>query len=171
MAEHFNIVEGEDLAGEIGFDDVLEQRQHGLIEHAAAGFKVRIDMARVRRVLPPVRELVRVCVEDRVQSERLHGAHLGDSRGTGMRRQREGYTRRRKESGDFGYPRANRTCPRLNAKRGDQPSFKWVVGSERRDTPHESTNDVRPNTPTTGDALHDCVVQWRSYAAGCAAAI
>ena len=25
------------------------------------------------------------------------------------------------------------------------------------------------NTPTTGDALHDCVVQWRSYAPGRAA--
>jgi hypothetical protein len=29
----------------------------------------------------------------------------------GMRRQREAYTRRRKKSGDFGYPRANRAGP------------------------------------------------------------
>src|SRR5216683_1251879 len=79
----FHIVEGEDLAGEIGFDDVLEQRQHGFFEHAAAGLKVRIDVARVRGILPPVGELVRVGVEDGVQSQRLHGTHLEDSRGRG----------------------------------------------------------------------------------------
>ena len=79
----FHIVEGEDLAGEIGFDDVLEQRQHGFFEHAAAGLKVRIDVARVRGILPPVGELVRVGVEDGVQSQRLHGADLEDSRGRG----------------------------------------------------------------------------------------
>ena len=80
-AGFFHIVEGEDLAGEIGFDDVLKQRQHGFFEHAAAGFKVRIDVARVRGILPPVGELVRVGVEDGVQSQRLHGARIAEERG------------------------------------------------------------------------------------------
>src|SRR4029453_15084854 len=82
-ASFFHIVEGEDLAGKIGFDDLLEQRKHGFFQNAAAGFKVRIDVARVRRILPPVGELVRVGVEDGVQSQRLHGAHVEDSRGRG----------------------------------------------------------------------------------------
>ncbi len=69
-----DVVESENLASEVGFDDVLKHGQHGLVEHAAAGFDVGIDMAGVGRVLPPVRELVGVCVENRIQAKRLHGA-------------------------------------------------------------------------------------------------
>jgi len=46
-AGFLDVVEGEDLAGKIGFDDVLEQGEHGFVEHAAAGFDVGVDVARV----------------------------------------------------------------------------------------------------------------------------
>ena len=72
-ASFFDVVEREDLAGEVGFDDVLEHGEHGLFKHAAARFEVGIDVARVRRILPPMGELVRVRVEDGVQAQRLHG--------------------------------------------------------------------------------------------------
>jgi len=39
-AGFFDIIECEDLAGEIGFDDVLQHGEHGFSEHAAAGFEV-----------------------------------------------------------------------------------------------------------------------------------
>ena len=73
-AGFFDVVEGEDLAGEIGFDDVLQHGEHGFFEHAPAGFEVGVDVARVGRILPPVGELVGVRVEDGVQSQRLHRA-------------------------------------------------------------------------------------------------
>jgi len=73
-AGFFDVVEGEDLAGEVGFDDVLQHGEHGLFKHAAARFEVGIDVTRVRRILPPVGELVGVRVEDGVQAQRLHGA-------------------------------------------------------------------------------------------------
>ena len=75
-AGFFDVFEREDLAGEIGFDDVLEHGQHGLVEHAAAGLDVGIDVPGVRRVLPPVGEFVGVGVEDRIQPQRLHEAPL-----------------------------------------------------------------------------------------------
>src|SRR2546426_1003184 len=56
-ASFLNVVEGEDLAGEVGFDDVLEHGEHGLFKHAAARFEVGIDVARVRGILPPGAEL------------------------------------------------------------------------------------------------------------------
>ncbi len=77
VAGFFDIVEREHLAGEIGFDDVLQHGQHGLSEHAAPGFEVRVDVARVRGILPPVSELVGVRVEDGVQAKRLHGSPWG----------------------------------------------------------------------------------------------
>src|SRR2546427_12525880 len=73
-ASFLNVVEGEDLSGEVGFDDVLEHGEHGLFKHAAARFQVGIDVARVRGILPPVGELVGVRVEDGIQPKRLHGA-------------------------------------------------------------------------------------------------
>ena len=73
----FDIVEREDLPGKIGFEDVLEHGEHGFVEHAAAGFQVGVDVARARGVLPPMGELVGVRVEDRIQSQRLHGAPRG----------------------------------------------------------------------------------------------
>src|SRR5437879_13100453 len=76
-AGFFDIVEREHLAGEIGFDDVLQHGQHGLSEHAAPGFEVRIDVARVRGILPAVSELVGVRVEDGIQAMRLHGSSWG----------------------------------------------------------------------------------------------
>src|SRR5437016_9733301 len=71
------VVGGEDLSGKIGFDDVLQHGEHSLVEHAAAGFDVRIDVPRVRGILPPVGELVGVRVEDGIQPKRLHGAPCG----------------------------------------------------------------------------------------------
>jgi hypothetical protein len=38
-------------------------------------------VARVRGILPPVGELVRVGVEDGVQSQRLHAARIAEERG------------------------------------------------------------------------------------------
>src|SRR5712692_4467511 len=73
-AGFFDIVECEDLSGKIGFDDVLQHGEHGFFKHAAAGFEVGIDVARVRGILPSVGELVGVRVEDGVQPKRLHGA-------------------------------------------------------------------------------------------------
>src|SRR5713226_7324752 len=73
-AGFLDVVEGKDLAGKTGLDDVLEHGEHGLVEHAAAGFEVGVDVARVRGILPPVGELVGVGVEDGIQSQRLHGA-------------------------------------------------------------------------------------------------
>src|SRR5260370_602436 len=39
-ASFVDVVEREDMAGEIGLDDVLQHDQHGLVEHSAAGFHV-----------------------------------------------------------------------------------------------------------------------------------
>ena len=143
-ASFLDVVEGEDLAGEIGFDDVLEQRQHGFFEHSAAGLKVRIDVARVRGILPPVGELVRVGVEDGVQSQRLHGTHLKDSRGRGDEKgARRVHLQKGKKSGDFGYSGANRACSSqldsmLNAEINRRSN--GVVGSERRDSGRQFGN-------------------------------
>src|SRR6266436_1920797 len=76
-AGFFDVVEREDLARETGFDDVLQHGEHGFFKHAAARFEIGIDVARVRRILPPVRELVRVRVEDGIQPKRLHAAPWG----------------------------------------------------------------------------------------------
>ncbi len=65
-AGFLDVIESEHLTGEIGLDDVLQHREHGLVEHAAAGFDVGINVARVRGILPPVGELVGVRVEDGV---------------------------------------------------------------------------------------------------------
>jgi hypothetical protein len=77
-AGFLDVVEGEDLAGEIGLDDVLKHGEHGLVEHAAAGFDVGIDVAGVRGILPPVGELVGVRIEDGVEAKRLHGERIAE---------------------------------------------------------------------------------------------
>ena|SRR6185369_9834930 len=67
----FYIFQREDLAGEIGLDDVLQPGHLRVIEEAAAGADVGVDIARVRRILPPVRELIAVGGEDGVEAQRL----------------------------------------------------------------------------------------------------
>src|SRR5271154_6775632 len=46
-ASLFDIFESENLAGKIGFHDVLKHGQHGFVEHAAPRFDVGIDMSRI----------------------------------------------------------------------------------------------------------------------------
>jgi hypothetical protein len=77
-AGFLDVVEGEDLSGEIGFDDVLEHGEHGFVEHAAAGFDVGVDVARVGGILPPVGELVGVGVEDGIEAQGLHGFRIAE---------------------------------------------------------------------------------------------
>lgn len=78
----FDVLRGKNLAGEVRFDDVLKPRHFRMIEKAAARADVRIYMSRVRRVLPPVAQLITVGVQDRIESQRLNGALL--SRFLGM---------------------------------------------------------------------------------------
>ena len=66
-----HIFERENFAGEIGFEDVLQAGHFGMIEEAAAGTDVGVDVARVSRILPPVGQLVAVGGEDRVEAQRL----------------------------------------------------------------------------------------------------
>ena len=73
-AGFLDVFESEDLAGEIGLEDVLEHGEHGFVEHAAARLDVGIDVTRVRRILPPVGEFVGVRVEDGIEAQRLHEA-------------------------------------------------------------------------------------------------
>jgi hypothetical protein len=68
----FDVFTGEDLAGKICFCDVLQSGNLRVIEKAATRTNVRIDEARVRRVLPPMRELVAIGVEDRIEAKRLN---------------------------------------------------------------------------------------------------
>jgi len=67
----FHVFEREDLAGEIGLDDVLQSGHLRMIEEAATGADVGIDVAGVRRILPPVGELVAVGGEEGVEAQRL----------------------------------------------------------------------------------------------------
>jgi len=82
-AGFFDVVEREDLTGEVGFDDVLEHGQHGFFKHASAGFEVGIDVACIRGILPPVGEFIGVRVEDGIESQGLHGAPSGCRRKRG----------------------------------------------------------------------------------------
>jgi hypothetical protein len=47
-----------------------------MIEKTAARANVGIDEARVQRILPPVRQLVAIGVEDRVETKRLDSGLL-----------------------------------------------------------------------------------------------
>jgi len=64
----FDIFRGEDLSCQVRFHDVLQPGNLRAIEEAAARANVGIDEARVRRVLPPMRELVAVGIEDRIKA-------------------------------------------------------------------------------------------------------
>src|ERR1700730_2530865 len=68
----FHIFHGKNLAGKIGFHDVLQHGHHGFIEHAATRFNVGINVPSIRRVLPPVGQFVGISVENRIQAQRLH---------------------------------------------------------------------------------------------------
>jgi hypothetical protein len=77
FAGFLDVVDRENLAGEIGFDDVLQAGDLRMIEKAAAGTYVGVDVAGVRRILPPVGEFVAVGGQDRIEAEWLDGGLLG----------------------------------------------------------------------------------------------
>ena len=64
----FNVFRGEDLSREVRFYDVLQPGNFGMVEEAAARAYVGVNEARVRRVLPPMGELVAVGIEDRIKA-------------------------------------------------------------------------------------------------------
>ena len=68
----FDVVGGEDLPGKIRLCNVLQSGNLRVIEKAAARANIGIDEARVRRVLPPMRELVAIGIEDRIEAKRLN---------------------------------------------------------------------------------------------------
>ena|ERR1700724_3194414 len=72
----FDVIRSEDVSGKIGFYDVLQAGDLRVIEKTAAGANVGIDEAGVRRVLPPVRELVAVGIENRVEAKGLNRASV-----------------------------------------------------------------------------------------------
>ena len=61
------------LAGKIRFHDVLQSGDFGVVEKPAARADVGINEARVGGILPPMRELVAVGIEDRVETKGLNG--------------------------------------------------------------------------------------------------
>ena len=71
LPRFFDILRGKDLSSEICFYDVLQPGDLHVTEKTAARAHVGIDEARVRRVLPPVRELVAIGVQDRVKTKGL----------------------------------------------------------------------------------------------------
>jgi hypothetical protein len=75
----FDVVGGEDLPGKIRLCNVLQSGNLRVIEKAAARANIGIDEARVRRVLPPMRELVAIGIEDRIEAKRLDIKLLTDS--------------------------------------------------------------------------------------------
>ena len=64
---------GENFAGKIRLHDILQSGDFGMIEKTAARAHVRINEARVGGILPPMRQLVAVSVENRVETKRLDG--------------------------------------------------------------------------------------------------
>jgi hypothetical protein len=68
----FDVVRSKDFSGEVGLHDVLQAGDLRVIEKAAPRADVGIDEARVRRILPPVRQLVAVRIEDRVEAKGLN---------------------------------------------------------------------------------------------------
>lgn len=71
LPSFFDVLCCEDLARKVCFYDVLEPSDLCVIEKTAARANVRIDETRVWRVLPPVRELVTVGVENRIKTKGL----------------------------------------------------------------------------------------------------
>jgi len=73
LPRFFDIFGGKNLSGEVRFYDVLEAGHLHVIEKTAARANVGIDEARVRRVLPPVRQFIAIGVEYRVETKGLDG--------------------------------------------------------------------------------------------------
>ena len=63
-----DVFRGEDLSCEVRFHNVLQPDNFRMVEEAAPRADVGVNEARVRRVLPPVRELVAVGIEDRIKA-------------------------------------------------------------------------------------------------------
>ena len=70
-ARFFNVFNGKNLSCKVRFRDVLQSGHLRVIEKTAARAYVGIDEARVRRVLPPMREFVAIGVEDRIEAKGL----------------------------------------------------------------------------------------------------
>jgi hypothetical protein len=83
----FDVVGGEDLPGKIRLCNVLQSGNLRVIEKAAARANIGIDEARVRRVLPPMRELVAIGIEDRIEAKRLNRRLLENARSSRRDRQ------------------------------------------------------------------------------------
>jgi hypothetical protein len=78
-----DIFHRKNFAGEIRFDDVLKTGNFRMIEKTTARADIRINVSRVRRVLPPVREFVAVRIQNRIESQRLNGFLPGANAGGG----------------------------------------------------------------------------------------
>ena len=70
-ARFFNVFRGKDLSCKVCLRDVLQSGHLRMIKKTAARANVGVDEARVRRVLPPMRELVAIGVEDRIEAKGL----------------------------------------------------------------------------------------------------
>ena len=68
-----DVFTGENFAGKVCFHDVLQSRDFGVIEKAAARANVGIDEARIGGILPPMREFVAVGVKDGIETKGLDG--------------------------------------------------------------------------------------------------
>src|SRR6266436_1368631 len=67
-----NVFSGENFAGKVRFHDVLQSSNLRVIEETAARANIGIDKTRVGRVLPPMRELVAIGIEDRIEAKGLN---------------------------------------------------------------------------------------------------
>ena len=68
----FDVFRGEDLSCKVRFHDVLQPGHLRVIEETAARANVGIDEARIGWVLPPMRQLVAVRIEDRIEAQGLN---------------------------------------------------------------------------------------------------
>jgi hypothetical protein len=62
----FDVLFGKNFPREVRFRDVLQPGDLRVIEEPTARTDVGVDKARVRRILPPVRQLVAVGIENRI---------------------------------------------------------------------------------------------------------
>jgi hypothetical protein len=76
-----DVLKRENFTSEVRFDDVLQPGHFRMVEKAAARADVRINVPRVRRILPPVAELVAVGVQNRIELQRLNDILPGTSTG------------------------------------------------------------------------------------------
>ena len=73
FSSFLDVFGSENFAGKIRFYDVLQPGNFGVIEKTSARAHVRIDEARVGRILPPMREFVAIGIENRVEAKGLDG--------------------------------------------------------------------------------------------------